>query len=73
MSLISRSTGIHNHLAPRKKHLSSHSVSHTAQDGSTTDTSAETPQRERPFAPLKFDSDSPAPSGPAIYKSIFQL
>ena len=70
MSLSSRTTGTHNHLAPRKKHLSSHSGTHAAQGASPTNTDA--PQRERPFAPLKFDEQAPAAKGSA-YKSIFQL
>jgi hypothetical protein len=73
MSLITRSTGIHNHLAPRKKHLSSQSGSHAVQgDGSATNP-ADVPQRERPFAPLKFDETSEVASKPPAYKSIFHL
>ncbi|AFL90394.1 hypothetical protein Terro_4189 [Terriglobus roseus DSM 18391] len=73
MSLISRSTGIHNHLAPRKKHLSSHSGSHAAQDAGGSTNPADMPQRERPFAPLQFDEKSEVTSKPPAYKSIFHL
>ena len=70
MSLSSRTTGTHNHLAPRKKHLSSYSGAHAAQGASPTD--AEATLRERPFAPLKFDEQAP-PVKESAYKSIFQL
>ena len=72
MSLISRSTGIHNHLAPRKKHLS-HSGSHAAQGTDASTNPADMPQRERPFAPLKFDEENEVASKPPVYKSIFHL
>jgi hypothetical protein len=73
MSLISRSTGIHNHLAPRKKHLTPHPASNASQGSNNTDSATDTSQREREFAPLKFDSDSAAPPGSSAYKSIFHL
>lgn len=72
MSLITRSTGIHNHLAPRKKHLSS-SGSHAAQGAGASTNPADTPQRERPFAPLQFDEKSDVSAKPPAYKSIFHL
>jgi hypothetical protein len=73
MSLITRSTGIHNHLSPRKKHLSSHSGSHAAQDAANSNNPADTPKRERPFAPLQFDETSDAATKAPAYKSIFHL
>ena len=73
MSLITRSTGIHNHLSPRKKHLSSQSGSHAVQGNDPSTNPADAPQRERPFAPLRFDEKSNEASKAPAYKSIFQL
>jgi hypothetical protein len=73
MSLITRSTGIHNHLAPRKKHLSSQWGSHAAQGADASTNPADIPERERPFAPLKFDENGEVASKPPAYKSIFHL
>jgi hypothetical protein len=73
MSLISRSTGIHNHLAPRKKHLTPHAASNINEDSTNIGSATDTPQRERPFAPLKFESDGAESSSPSAYKSIFHL
>jgi hypothetical protein len=73
MSLITRSTGIHNHLAPRKKHLSSQSGMHPAQGADLSTNPADASQRERPFAPLQFDEKSDVASKAPAYKSIFHL
>lgn len=60
MSLITRSTGIHNHLSSKpKKH---HAPKAAEPEGAR--------RKDPPFGKLQFGSDSSAPSA---YKSIFKL
>jgi hypothetical protein len=68
MSLISKKSGIHNHLTSptRRKHSSLHSVT-TGEHSAKSDPA----KRPSPFGELKVDTSEPAP--PPVYKSIFSL
>jgi hypothetical protein len=70
MSLINRTSGIHNHLSRRigKKHDDLHTVTSPKPGGADNTTAAAKP---RFYAPLQYDDKEPAPT--SSDKSIFHL
>lgn len=69
MSFLSHGSSNHNHLSRRisKKHNSLHTVTGTQHQETASDT-----QKPRPFAPIQYDKDAPAPTS-SFSSSIFKL
>lgn len=69
MSFLSHGSSNHTHLSRRigKKHNSLHTVTDSQHHEASSDT-----QKPRPFAPIQYDKDAPAPTS-SFSSSIFKL